>query len=53
VLVMKRGAVVEQGSAAAIFAHAANEHTRYLIETRMQLIRRLRQMTSPVHAAQG
>ena len=51
VLVMNRGCVVEQGPTAQVFTRAESEHTRYLIDTRMQLITRLRQMTSPAHAA--
>ena len=51
VLVMNRGCVVEQGPTAQVFTRAESGHTRYLIDTRMQLITRLRQMTSPAHAA--
>ena len=43
------GAVDVAGTIAEIVY--AGAHTRYLIDTRMQLITRLRQMTSPAHAA--
>lgn len=51
VLVMKQGQVVEQGATGDVFARASSEHTRQLIDTRLKLITRLRQMTGSTHAS--
>lgn len=46
VLVMNQGRVVEQGESRQIFTQPQNAHTRYLIDTRMKLIKRFKQMMS-------
>lgn len=44
IIVMNEGLIVERGSKEQIIAYPKNEHTRYLIDTRLKLINKFREV---------